>query len=94
MFNDIYVYVPDFKQIVKITEGTGDNLLEEDIDAGYVDYTYYEQYALEPDFPEVDGGMILLTTMFRELYKSTKDAIPSVLDMAYGDESLHYILLE
>lgn len=49
MFDTIYIYVPTFNQIVRISEGTGDNLLDEDIEAGYVDYIYYEQLEFEGD---------------------------------------------
>lgn len=94
MFDSIYIYVPEAKQIIKISEGSGDNLLDEDMEAGYVDYIYYEQYVMDPDMRETDGGMVMLTELFQELFKSTKDAIPSVLDMAYGDDSLTYIVLE
>lgn len=94
MFDPIYIYVPEAKQIIKISEGSGDNLLDEDMDAGYVDYIYYEQYVMDPHMRETDGGMVMLTELFQELFKSTKDAIPNVLDMAYGDTSLSYIILE
>ena len=93
MFNTIFIYVPSMKQLVRISEGTGDNLLDEDIDAGYVDYIYYEQYELGPDIREADGGQVMLTKLFREQFTCTKDAIPNALDMAYGDESLKYIVL-
>lgn len=94
MFSPVYIYVPAKNQIMRVAEGTGDNLSDEDIEAGYVDYIYYDQHNLEVCIPEVDGGMILLTELFQEKFKSTKDAIPSVFDMAYGDESLPYIVLE
>lgn len=94
MFDSIYIYVPEVKQIIKISEGTGDNLLDEDIEAGYVDYIYYDTYVLEGGIRELDGGMVMLTELFREKFTCTKDAIPSVLDMAYGCESLSYIVLE
>lgn len=94
MYNTIHIYVPEAKQIVRVSEGSGDNLLSEDIDTGYVDYIYYEQYELGPDIREVDGGMVMLTELFQEKFTCTKDAIPSVLDMAYGQESLPYIVLE
>ena len=93
MYNTIHIYVPDAKQIVRISEGSGDNLQDEDIEAGYVDYIYYEQYELEPGLPEVDGGMVMLTELFREKFKCTADAIPHVLDMAYGQTSLEYVRL-
>jgi hypothetical protein len=64
------------------------------VKAGYVDYIYYEQYSRENGFPEVDGGMVMLTELFQVKYKSTKEAIPAVLDMAYGDENMEYIVLD
>ena len=93
MFDTIHIYVPEAKQIVRISEGTGDNLLDEDIDAGYVDYIYYEQFDIGYDIVEADGGQIMLTKLFREQFSCTADTIPNVLDMAYGDASLNYIVL-
>ncbi len=50
--------------IYEIEEGTGDNLLNEDIEEGYVDYIYYSSYssleAYKDGEAEIDGGMILL----------------------------------
>lgn len=94
MFEPVYIYVPGEQQIIRITEGSGDNLTDEDTDAGFVDYIYYEQYSREFAFPEVDGGMIMLTELFVDKYKETKECIPAVLDMAYGDTSIEYILLD
>lgn len=94
MFDPIYIYVPDTHQIIKISEGSGDNLLDEDIEAGYVDYIYYEQYVMDPHMRETDGGMVMLSELFQEKFKCTEDAIPNVLDMAYGQESLEYIVLK
>ena len=94
MFDAIYIYVQTKKQIIRITEGSGDNLTDDDIEQGYVDYIYYETHSLEQNLPEVDGGMIMLTEMFQEKYKSTKECIPAVLDMVYSNESIGYIVLE
>ena len=49
---------------VIIEEGTGDNLWDEDVDDGYVDYINWQMYAVKvdydiPTFVEWDGGMIL-----------------------------------
>ena len=93
-FKDIFIYVQTMKQIIRIDEGSGDNLTDDDIAQGYVDYIYYEVYNVQQDFPEVDGGMIMLTEPFQEKFKSTKEAIPAVLDMAYGDTSMGYIVLD
>lgn len=93
-YNDIFIYVPTMRQIIRIDEGSGDNLTDDDIAQGYVDYIYYEVYNVQQDLPEVDGGMIMLTEWFQEKFESTKEAIPAVLDMAYGDESIEYIMLD
>lgn len=47
-----------------IEEGTGDNLLDEDIDNGYIDYVNWTMHTLKMDdvlpiFVEADGGMVL-----------------------------------
>lgn len=93
MFDTIFIYVPEFKQIIRISEGSGDNLLDEDIESGYVDYIYYDQHSREIDLPEIDGGQVMLTELFRDKFSCTKDAIPAVLDMAYGNENIEYIVL-
>lgn len=37
MFDDIYIFVPSAREIIRIAEGDGMNLLEDDIQNGYVD---------------------------------------------------------
>ena len=93
-FNDIFIYVQAMKQIIRIAEGSGDNLTDDDISQGYIDYIYYDVYNVQQDLPEVDGGMVMLTELFQEKFKSVKDAIPAVLDMSYGDESIKYVVLD
>ena len=93
-YNDIFIYVPTMRQIIRIDEGSRDNLTDDDIAQGYVDYIYYEVYNVQQDLPEVDGGIIMLTEWFQEKFESTKEAIPAVLDMAYGDESIGYVVLD
>ena len=92
MLNPVNIYVPKFKQIITISEGNGMNLLDEDMDEGFVDYIYYDQY--DYDLQEVDGGQIMLTEMIQDTYTSMKECIPAVLDMAYGDETIEYIVLD
>ena len=94
LYDTVYIFVPEEHQIVRISEGAGDNLTDEDIENGYVDYIYYEQHAVGIGLPEMDGGMILLTEPFQKKFKDTKGAISSVLDMAYGNENKSYIVLE
>ena len=70
----LFVYVPlkDRGCLIVIEEGSGDNLLTEDISAGYVDYVNYSIGKLslsacdieEPDlnFRFEDGGMVMFKT--------------------------------
>ena len=92
MLNPINIYVPQFKQIITISEGNGMNLLDEDMDESFVDYIYYDRY--DYNLEEVDGGQIMLTEMIQDKYTSMKECIPAVLDMAYGDTNIEYIILE
>ena len=96
MYDDVFIYVPDANQIVRIAEGNGSNLDETDIENGFVDYIYYEQHSLENGISEVDGGMILLDKLFQDTFESTdnKDCISRVLYMAYGNNKLEYVLLK
>ena len=54
----------------KIEEGTGDNLLKEDIEKGYVDYINYNYYDslsnLQEDEP-YDGGFYYLTKLYQNM---------------------------
>lgn len=92
-YEDVFIYVPSVEQILRIAEGNGMNLLEEDEAEGYVDYIYYNQHELSFGMPECDGGQVMLTELFRDKFSSTEDAIPAVLDMAYGNKNLKYVIL-
>ena len=83
-YDDIFIFVPGKRQVVHISEGSGDNLLQEDIENGYVDYIYYDQYELGADVTEMDGGQILLEEMLKDKYRCMEECIPDVLEMAYG----------
>lgn len=92
-YGDLFIFVPEMKQVIRISEGTGDNLLWEDKEKGYVDYIYYDQHGLSIDMPVVEGGQVLLKGMYRNLFRCTADCIPRVLDMAYGSDALSYVIL-
>ena len=65
-----------------VYEGTGDNLLREDIDDGYVDYLNYDYYYSMQDVYEdnaYDGGMILLKTLYQDM--TLEQIINQVNDM-------------
>jgi len=91
-YSDMFIFVPEMRQIIHISEGDGSNLLPEDIGDGYVDYIYYGQYEVEEGMPEVDGGQILLKGPLRDRYHCLAECIPDVLEMAYGCQAGFIIL--
>ena len=92
-YSDIFIFIPEKRQVIRIAEGSGDNLLRGDIEKGYVDYIYYAQHELSADMPETDGGMVLLKEPLRNKYQCMADCIPDVLDMAYGSCVISYKVL-
>lgn len=92
-YDDLFIFVSESKQIIRIAEGTGDNLLPEDINNGFIDYIYYEQYELSDNMPVVDGGQVMLKEMFRKKYRCTADCIPEILGMAYGNNMMDCTIL-
>ena len=82
---------------VRIYEGTGDNLLREDIKEGYVDYINID--GLEYSYGEfgecydpVEGGMAMLTELYQEKFNSTEDVINYLIDNDWIPDE-HYIIL-
>lgn len=62
---------------IKINEGTGENLLKEDIKEGYVDYMMIDFVEYDGDeFEVMDGGQVML----KELYKEKFNSIENVVD--------------
>lgn len=76
--------------VIEFEEGTGDNLLHEDIEAGYVDYVNYTVYDIGDldDVREVDGGMILLEKPFDEAYRVEYKDINGKIQSYFDDEKL------
>lgn len=64
---------------IKISEGTGDNLLWEDKEEGYVDYMMIDGYSfngdeLEENY-EIDGGQAMLTELYQDKFNSPEEVI-------------------
>lgn len=90
----VIIFIPEKNIFIKITEGTGDNLLKEDIENGYVDYINYEIIeADEIEFGSTDGGMLLRKKLLREEFSSLKELIPTVLAMAFDEKDIPYVML-
>lgn len=92
-YGDLLIYVPAERQVIRIAEGSGDNLHREDIEDGYVDYIYYEQHEAGAGMPVVDGGQVMLEKPLRDRYQCMAGCIPDVLDLAYGNSRLDYMVL-
>ena len=76
-----------------VEEGTGDNLWDEDIENGYVDYINWTMYAIKMDcdlpvFTEWDGGMVLTQKYVQdmtieEIWDRVHDEVGGTLSAAH-----------
>lgn len=84
--DSILLWVRSRQKLLMIQRGTGDNLLREDIDNGYVDYVLYSVFEFgeigidqELDLELVDSGQMLLTSVCEDV----RSEIPGVYRMAF-----------
>ena len=73
---------------IRIYEGSGDNLLREDREAGYVDYINidgleYEYGELTECYEPVEGGMAMLTELYQEQFGTEKDVINYLIETGW-----------
>ena len=85
---------PEEKALVVCSEGTGDNLLDEDMEEGYVDYVNLMRYSIsldcgEPELVEVDGGMAMFKESVCEL---SNEALIDEVCFQMGIEKKNYIV--
>lgn len=92
-YDDIYAYIPGLNRIVHVSEGTGDNLLKEDADEGYVDYLNYTCYELDGGVEESEGGMVLFRSLIHDKFHCLGEALPMVFEEAYDDSVQGFVLL-
>jgi hypothetical protein len=90
---DLVIFVKNDEKIIRIAEGDGCNLTDEDIKDGYVDYLYYDIFDAQ-DFQDVeDGGMVLLEKPVKDEFNSIGEVIKRVLNMAgYIKMPVYYML--
>lgn len=74
------------KRLLKIQKGTGDNLTDEDVEAGYVDYVLYSVFKFgdigldgELELELESDGQMMTTAEVTNL----KDEVPAVYGMAF-----------
>ena len=81
------VYMPENGLFLNAIEGTGDNILQEDREEGYVDYVYITVYEWDGDeLVEFDGGMMMLTELFDDKYGNDNESLikDSIMFMDYN----------
>ena len=60
-YGGLLIFVPENKHFVRISYGTGDNLLHEDLEAGYDDYLYITVDEFNDGWVEdIDGSQVML----------------------------------
>lgn len=73
------IITKDTEKLITIVEGTGDNLTEEDIEDGYIDYVMTSIYRVEgEDIVLEDGGQMLSQTPIEDLEED--ELVRRVLD--------------
>lgn len=92
-YDGLWIFVPKMQALIYAEEGTGDNLLAEDRENGYVDYVEYQTYRLENSCEEDDGGEWMLTELFREKYPNMEACVKDLLTFIYDQEDLPYLIL-
>ncbi len=89
---DLVIYCIRNEKIIRISEGDGCNLSQEDIDNGYVDYLYYDIFDTQDLQNVEDGGMILLKKPIKEEFNCVGDVIRRVHDFAFSEYQHIYYL--
>ncbi len=80
-------------EFIQIEEGTGDNLLKEDVADGYVDYINLDFLKYhEGELKEQGGGMVMLKELYQEKFATTYDLI-NYLIVEEEIPDCHYMIL-
>lgn len=79
------LYLWDGETIFRIAEGTGDNLLDEDVDAGYLDYWMTESYSFNED--ACDGGQWMETQLIRDIDYTIQGVIDRLMECDLWDSN-------
>lgn len=77
------LYLWDGETIFMIAEGTGDNLWDEDVNAGYLDYWMTESYNFNED--SCDGGQWMETKLIRDMDYTIQGVIDRLMECDLWD---------
>ncbi len=78
---------------VRVNEGSGTNLLQEDIEEGFVDYIMidfleYDGY----EFIETDGAQVMLSELYQVKFHSVEEVIKHLIDTSFLPDVKYMIL--
>ena len=77
---DMVIIDPKQRCMVVVSEGTGDNLLDEDVEQGYKDYAMLSLYTIDGDeLALVDSGQMM-----------TDKLIADMTDQEYAEQAMSY----
>ena len=80
-YGDVYVFVPEKRQIILIEQGDGEDIDDDE----YVDSISYTIFDMEVELQEDDGGSMMLKKCIDDEYSCLSDCIPDLLQFIYGD---------
>lgn len=92
--NCVHLFIPSKNVLLSFEPGTGDNLIPEDVANGFDSYLNWYTKSMDSIDPEEDdGGMVLYNSETDHYDEDLLAAIPRVLDEAYDDPSMKFVLL-
>ena len=78
---------------IRINEGNGSNLLDEDESKGYVDYIMVDYLDYDGyDLVETDGTQSMLKEMYQDKFKDAREVIKYLIDCSWIPDAEYTIL--
>lgn len=92
--SEILIYNKD-EGFYRINEGTGDNIHDEDIEYGYIDYIMIDKLEYNGNnFEEVDGAQVMLAIPYQDMFDSTEDVIKHLIQCCWISDIKWIVLYE
>lgn len=80
-------------EFIKINEGTGDNLMREDQEEGYVDYINCDFISYDgTEFVEEDGAIHLLKDLYQDIFHSIPELLHYLINQQIIPDTEYIIL--
>lgn len=88
------IFIKGINKLITAVEGTGDNLLDEDIAEGLKDYMMTSIYKVDGEDVELeDGGQMMTSEYIKDL--EAEEIAHRLLDFwGYTDDSLDWVMVE